>query len=158
MPPLSVGCHCLCLAYNSLWLLVPTLFAVYDAMYTHALLTALTGVCSIVHWLFYRPFHLWFWLDVGCANVTIVYYLTNAPPNMLLNQLLCMGTASVFFLHACWHPVGSYRGLAAHLCFRYFCYCGMMVLYVHCTIVSFVFYSILYVSSVLCSVWLGNHG
>lgn len=152
MPHLSVDTHCLCLAYNSLWLLEPAILATYHRMQTLAFMTTLACVFSVMHWSFHKPYRLWFWLDVACANVTIAYYLTHAPPQVFYNQLLCLAIASVFFAHACWHPLGSYRGLGAHLCFRYFCYCGMMAMYMDCTTVSFVLHSILYVLSIVHSV------
>lgn len=144
--------HCLCMAHTSLWFVIPALHAHIQQQYTHALLSILACIFSIVHWTHYQLYSRWFWLDIACVNLTILCYLYNAPPHIFPVQVSCIACAGVFFVHACVNELGSYRGLATHLWFRYLCYCGMMVNVVDWSFRHLLWHTMMYVMSILLSV------
>lgn len=152
-PPLSRAQqnHCRCLAHTSLWLVHPAFYAYIQQQYIHALLSILACIFSIIHWTHYKLYSRWFWLDIACANLTILCYLYHAPPHLLSTQVSCIACAGVFFVHACVNELGSYRGLAAHLWFRYLCYCGMMTNFVDWSFRHLLWHAMLCVVSILLS-------
>lgn len=143
--------HCVCLALNSLWFLHPTIIAIWQNNYTHAMLSFCACVFSILHWTNYSQYSKWFWIDIGVANTTVVYYIYHTPLDIRPFQLACITSAGVFFAHACRYPVGCYRGLASHVWFRYLTYNAMMRNFQPWSMIAWYFSTLIYIVSIACA-------
>ena len=150
--------HCCCLARTSLWIALPAWYAYKEDLYCHALIILLASCFSILHWTHYTLYSKWFWLDIFWANATILYILYNTPPHRLAFQLSWIISAGVFFIHACINPLGTSRGLASHVWFRYLTYCGAMGSFMEWSCYMLLWHSLCYLLTIGLSYHYGNEG